>query len=86
MIVKLGENTGENDSAKLIRKASGLLENKDEEYIGFYDFNNYLDGDKSHTQFFSKQFAYDLLNPVIKHAERYFDANDFHFEDDSQLA
>ena len=49
MIVKLGENTGENDSAKLIRKASGLLENKDEEYIGFYDFNNYLDGDKSHT-------------------------------------
>lgn len=73
VIIKLGENTSENDSAKLIKKASGIIDDSDENYIGFFDFNNYLDANREHTDFFKHQFIYDMASPMIRHVERYFD-------------
>jgi len=85
-IIKMGENTGENDSAKLIKKASAIIDNADESYVGFYDFNHYLDADREHTDALKDQFVFDMVMPIVKTVEKYFDLKEFHFEDDSRLA
>ena len=80
IVVKMGKNYEDNDSAKFIKQSQGAFEESERIFLDLYNFENYKKDDGDHSLFFQQQLQYDLIRSIPRQIEKYFEMQNYEMD------